>query len=293
MTRTKKTLFVAILGTLMIVILYLAYYSASVRESIIFFPIDEKANFISADTLLTLENNKKDMHYHVDWKIGSTLDQEAYLRQDIGFLFMNGRLMGTMNEWSQKTDQILEEQQIKGKESSLLQSISYHYAEIHNQEEEITSSQIMSSDTLYVIDSNFSPLNSFRKPSNSTEKEWKNIVDKVTSQQLDFAIEQALKESGLQQAHYDVYFLTELSAFNDQPLPSFTKSQTDQIIGNLWEGLYKNYFLGLQKKDGTTINPFGSTIPLILISKDQSHLYVLISTKENNTITLKQIISIP
>ncbi|MEI5905853.1 hypothetical protein WAK64_02070 [Bacillus spongiae] len=290
-SKTKKVLFV-VLATFILIILYLMIYQPKAKESIIFFPIDENARFLSADTLLTFEGKKKKNHYQTDWKITSKLDQEAYLRQDIGFLYINGRLHGMMNEWTQKTDQIVEEKGLKGKESSLLQGISFHYAEIHQNEDEITSAQRMSSDSLYVIDSNFSQLNSFREPENASEKEWKIILDKVTNQQMDFALEKGLQQSGLNLDQYDTYLLTEMTQFNDKPIPPFTIEQTAKIIGNLWEGLYKNYFLGLKKEDGTNVNALGSTIPLILVSKDQSHLYVLIITHSNEAITLKQIISI-
>ncbi|WP_341356596.1 hypothetical protein [Rossellomorea sp. y25] len=186
--------------------------------------------------------------------MSSKLDTPAYLRQDVGFLFMNGRLKGLMNEWEQNTDQIVEESTIKGKESSLLQAVSFHYSEIHETETEFTSAQKMSEDALYVIDSNFSTLNAFREPGTDAEKEWKNILDKVTSQQLDYLWEKAITSMQIPVEEYTSFPLTQFPQLEDQPLEGFTQGEWDRLIGNLWEGLYKNYYLGIKKRTALSLS---------------------------------------
>ncbi|MGM0853126.1 MAG: hypothetical protein ACQEWI_11040 [Bacillota bacterium] len=267
-------------------------YKPQTEESIIFFPINEHVSYESATTILMLQPEKKNDHYEVNWKVSSKLDTPAYLRQDVGFLFMNGRLKGLMNEWEQDTDQIVEESTIKGKESSLLQAVSFHYSEIHETETDFTSAQKMSEDTLYVIDSNFSPLNAFRQPGTDAEKEWKNILDKVTSQQLDYLWEKATASMQIPMEDYTSFPLTQLPKLENQPLEGFAEQEWERVIGNLWEGLYKNYYLGIKKEDGSVIESIDSAIPLILVKNDRKEVLVLLIDKNGEASLLKQQISI-
>lgn len=267
-------------------------YKPQTEESIIFFPINEHVSYESATTILMLQPEKKNDHYEVNWKVSSKLDTPAYLRQDVGFLFMNGRLKGLMNEWEQDTDQIVEESTIKGKESSLLQAVSFHYSEIHETETDFTSAQKMSEDTLYVIDSNFSPLNAFRQPGTDAEIEWKKILDKVTSQQLDYLWEKAIASMQIPMEDYTSFPLTQLPTLENQPLEGFTEQEWERVIGNLWEGLYKNYYLGIKKEDGSVIESIDSAIPLILVKKDRKEVLVLLIDKNGEASLLKQQISI-
>ncbi|WP_374054300.1 hypothetical protein [Rossellomorea sp. FM04394] len=266
-------------------------YKPQTEESIIFFPINENVSYESATTILMLQPEKKNDHYEVNWKVSSKLDTPAYLRQDVGFLFMNGRLKGLMNEWEQNTDQIVEESTIKGKESSLLQAVSFHYSEIHETESEFTSAQKMSEDALYVIDSNFSSLNAFREPGTDAEKEWKNILDKVTTQQLDYLWEKAITSLEIPIEEYTFFPLTRLPQLENQPLEGFTQGEWDRLIGNLWEGLYKNYYLGIKKEDGSVIESIDSAIPLILVKNDRKEVLVLLIDKNGEASLLKQQIS--
>ncbi|WP_051758202.1 hypothetical protein [Rossellomorea vietnamensis] len=266
-------------------------YKPQTRESIIFFPINENVSYESATTILMLQPEKKNDHYEVNWKVTSKLDTPAYLRQDVGFLYMNGRLKGLMNEWEQDTDQIVEESTIKGKDSSILQAVSFHYSEIHESDTEFTSAQKMSEDTLYVIDSNFSPLNAFRQPGNSAEKEWKNILDKVTSQQLEYLWEKAITSMGIPADEYTPIPLTSLPMYDGRPLEGFTRQEWDRLIGNLWEGLYKNYYLGTKKEDGSVVDSIDSAIPLLLVKKDKKEVLVLLVDQNGDASFLRQLIS--
>jgi hypothetical protein len=263
-------------------------YQPSTQESIIFFPINENVTYESTSTLLTLAPEKKDNFYEVNWKTSSKLDTPAYLRQDVGFLFINGRLKGKMNEWEQDTDGIVQGETIKGKESSLLQALSFHYSEIHENDDTYTSAQKMTEDKLYVIDSNFSPLNSFRQPGTDAEREWKAILDRVSSQQLDFLWEKGIDSLGIPIEEYSAIPLTELPGLEEKPLEGFDKVEWERLIGNLWEGLYKNYYLGIKKEDGAIIDSLDSTIPLILVKKDKKEVLVLLIDKDGNPSLLRQ-----
>jgi hypothetical protein len=259
-----------------------------VRESIIFFPINHNIRFQTASTVLTLKEEKRNDYFQVVWKIMSKLQEDAYLRQDIGLLYENGRLKGKMNGWEQNTDRIVESMIVLGQESSLYQAISFHYAEIHdNQTDDITSAQTMTNDHLYVIDSNFSPLTSFREASNNLEEEWEHILDHVTKQQLQYTWTKGLQIFKINRNDYIEIPLTSLHTYEHEPFPSYSIEDTQIIIGNIWEGLYKNYFLGIKTKDDV-VDPLNSIVPLILFPKKGNQLLILIVTGDQEPFLLKQ-----
>jgi hypothetical protein len=285
-----KASFPFLLIIFLVVICIQFVYQPPAEESIIFFPINENMEYTSANTSLTLEQKKKNDMYEVNWKISSQLEASAYLRQDISFLFSNGKLKAKMNEWQQGTDTIEEEITVSGKESSLLQAVSFHYSEIHETEDDFTSAQKTTKDTLYIIDSNFSPLSSFHHPSTTMEQEWKDLLEKVTSQQITYWWEKGINRTGIDSSKYIKIPLTDLPKYEDKPLNGFTNREWKKILGNLWEGLYKNYFNGIKKEDGTIADPLGSAIPLIMVGKEKKEVLVLLITKDGDASLLKQLI---
>jgi hypothetical protein len=269
---------------------------AEVEESITFFPIDPSVTYKKVDTNLSLLDHSKREDYDVKWRVSSALDRDAYLRQDLAFLYANGRLKGMMGEWEQNTEQVVQEEIINMKESSHFEAISFHHAEIHydgevDGSEKIYSAQSLSADELYVIDSSFSPLHSFREAHSKEEKEWKSVLDQITSQQLEYSWSKMMTENSINEDQYHQIPLTDIAQYKNKPFPGFTKEETNTIMGNLWEGLYKNYFLGIKKKDGSIVEPIDSTIPLILIAKNQTELLVISELKDGEAIVLRQNLS--
>ncbi|WP_433743142.1 hypothetical protein [Falsibacillus pallidus] len=276
---------------LFIVIGYSIFASADpdAKESITYFPIDKEAVFLKASNSITIKENAGQDSYSARWEMESELNQRAFLRQDIGFLYSNGILAAKMNKWGQNISLIKNGSTYKSKESSLLQSVGLHYAEIHSKENgDITSAQRMSQDQVYAIQSKWSRPYSFRIPSSNEERQWKNIIEQLMQQKLDYWVEKTSEKLPLQKQNKQIFFLTELPSYNDKPLPGFTKSQSDTIIGNLWEGLYKNYFLGIQLKNGTIEDPLGSTVPIIFLDKNKRELLVVFLSKSGEPIELKQ-----
>ncbi|EIJ78862.1 hypothetical protein PB1_14929 [Bacillus methanolicus PB1] len=284
----RKHIFLFITIFVITVSIILLNRPQQVKESITFFPIDPKVVFLNASTKLDLLDEKKQDRYSVAWKIESTLEREAYLRQDIGFLFANGRLKGKMGKWKQNTAYLFQEQIINDNDSSHLEAVSFHHAEIHYDNEQIFSAQTMSADNLYVIHSSLSPLHSFRTPGTNEETEWKTTIDKITNQDLDSSWTNAIEHFMIKRDQYITIPLTKLIEYNNRPLPGFTKHETERILGNLWEGLYKNYFLGIKKRDGTVVEPEGSIVPLILLAKNKSHLLTVTETGDGEPIMLRQ-----
>ncbi|WP_342432313.1 hypothetical protein [Neobacillus sp. FSL H8-0543] len=261
------------------------YKNPPAQESITFFPIDPKVNFIKTETILSPLNKPTNF---ILWTIHSTLDQKAYLRQDAGLLFANGRLTGQLSDWKQNTAALIQDDQIATEKSTLLQAITFHHAELHEKGDQIFSSQAMSADQLYVVHSN--PFKTFRVPSNKNEEQWKQQLDAETERMLQLSWNNGIRYFSIPLKNYEVLPFSQFHERAKTTLPGFSKPETARIVGNLWEGLYKNYILGIKKADGTIITPLGSTIPLILLAKDKTHLLVLTETGKGEPILLRQII---
>ncbi|MEI2403786.1 hypothetical protein V8V80_12905 [Niallia taxi] len=260
------------------------------KESITYFPIDTSVSFPTAATNLELGKQRYD-EYSVLWETKSNVNKKAYLRQNMGLLYANGRLLNTMGAWKQNTMELTEDKTVVERESRLFQAIAFHYAEIHDENDRIFSSQKLSSNHMYVVNSKFDKgAFSFSTPQSEAQKEWKGLLDKETEDVINYHVKDALKHFSVNSEDYpNKILLTDLAAYNDKPFPGFTQAQTATIIGQLTEGLYKNYFLGITKDDGTVTKPIGSTIPVILLAKD--HLLVVFTTADNEPVILRQQIS--
>jgi hypothetical protein len=275
---------------ILISIFYIFQQKQIAKESITYFPIDPTVTFPKANTTLTFSKKRFD-EYSILWQSNSSINKRAYLRQDMSLLYANGKLISTMGEWKQHTLELSEEKTVVERESNFFQAITFHYAEIHDTSERIFSSQKISADYLYVINSKFenTPL-SFHNPNNLVEKDWATMMDKEALDFVNYSFRQGLKKFHISAEQYDTkLLLTDLPKYNDTPLPSFSKEQSAKIIGQLTEGLYKNYFLGIIKEDGTIVDPIGSSIPVLLINDD--HLLIVFTTEDGEPIILRQQIS--
>jgi hypothetical protein len=278
----------AVLTILIVCILAVSLYkykNPPAQESITFFPIDPKVNFLKAETILSPLNKPGNI---ILWTIRSTLDQKAYLRQDAGLLFSNGRLASKLSEWKQNTAVSIQDSQVSTEKSTLLQAITFHHAELHGKGKQISSSQAMSSDQLYVVHSN--PIKTFRQPSSKDDEQWKKRLDSETERMLQLSWNKGIRHFSIPLKNYEALPLSQFHEKAKNTLPGFNNTETARIVGNLWEGLYKNYILGIKKTDGTIVSPLGSTIPLILLANDKTHLLVLTETGKGEPILLRQII---
>ncbi|KKI88615.1 hypothetical protein WQ54_30960 [Bacillus sp. SA1-12] len=275
----SKWIFVLLLALITSGFLYAFYHGKSVRESIIFFPIDESVIFEKASTTLQFIGKNHDDEYTINWNVTSLTNKEIFLRQDISLLFADGKLFDTLSKWEDHSQKLAQDKKIKGGDSSYYQAISLHYGEIHLENDLIRSQHQMTRDHLYVIDSEYTNRFAFKKPHTEEEQEWKNILDKVTEKQLEMSWKQLINFYHIKQEEYETIPLIELAAYNTKPLLGLTMAKTQEVIGSLWEGLYKNYFLGLKTKEGKVISQIGSTMPLLLIAKDNSHIVILIQAE--------------
>lgn len=265
--------------------------TTSVKESIIYFPIDPTVSFKTADTKVNILEEKDEDEYTVQWKVNSTLGKKAYLRQDISLLYEDGILNDKLSKWVENEDVLQQKKIITSEDSGHYEAISFHHAEIHYPNDVIKSAQTMSYDQLYVIDSPLQPLESFKTPETEEDAINKKVLDHATNQQLKVIWHNLIKYFNIPVENYYMIPLTKIYDYSVIPLPGLTKEKTDQVIGGLWEGIYKNYFLGIKNETGEIESPIGSSLPLILVSKDMTHLLFLTETKSGRNVQFIQYIN--
>lgn len=233
-----------------------------------YFPIDESGYFETASTEINYLPNDN-MNY-IEWITKSQSNYDSYLRQDISLLYENGKFKGIQNKWRQHTADIMLKQSYQQTKTSILQSISFHHAEIHYKDDTIKSIQKMSGDSLYFINE---PRihKAFHTPTSHKEKEWANKINKITDHHLQHYWNAIIEHYDIQKNNYEIIPLTDIKQFNEFPIPGLSMSETKQIIGQLWEGIYTNYITLLMEKQNQKVH----SIPLIMMAKDNSHLLVL------------------
>src|SRR5690625_3273486 len=239
-----------------------------------YFPIDESHFFETATTSINyLTNNDTN---NIQWITESTSSAESYLRQDISLLFENGRFKGIQNKWRQNVTNIMLKQSFQKTKSSLLETISFHHAEIHYKDKSIKSIQKMSEDRLYFIHNH--EMKAFHKPSTNEGKTLAKTLNDTTETYLTKKWNAMIEHYDIQKNNYIEIPLTEIFQFNEKPIPGLSMEKTEQIIGQLWEGMYDNYIILLSDKQEQRVH---HSVPLILMAKDNSHLLVLFEINDN------------
>lgn len=265
------------------------FTNSKVTETITYFPKDTDARFLDAKSNITnVKFNQNQFNFSI--KTYSRLDRPAYLRHDIALIFTNGKLIGKIGKWKENVDIIHMEKTFQGESNQLVRLISFHHAELH-QSQFITSSQKMSDDYLYIIPTALPSPVTFHMPNGEDEIGWKEVLDRNEQKVMMTNVKEAAKKYNINLIEYQMIPLSKLISYQNQPLPGFSKEKSDEIIGQLWEGLYKNYFLGIQKDDGQIVSSIGSTLPVILIAKNKSHLFIVSQTAGLDIIALKQVIT--
>ncbi|MBB6454272.1 hypothetical protein HNQ94_002747 [Salirhabdus euzebyi] len=245
------------------------------QKVIKFFPLDETKSFEESKTELKLLTQTDEDSYKIGWNMYSTMDKPVYLRQDVSLLFVDGKLKGILNQWKEEASTLKQETIFNGEDSSHYEAISFHHGEIHYPDDLIKSMQLMTHDHLYIIDSPHSALESFKEPIEQNEKEWKKTLDNTKYQHLNYYWTQLMQHYDLNKTDYLEIPLTELWKFNEKAFPTLTVEQTQQVVGQLWEGIYKNYITGIKTQDDPNGKPLNTYMPLILVDKKGQYLFVL------------------
>jgi len=238
--------------------------------AITYFPIDEqmKFDFVQTNLKVTPKNQKQQLI----WTSYSKSEQPLYLRQDVSLLYEDGLFKGVQSKWIEDQATILLEKDMPAQDQRLYQSISYHYGEIHQPNKKINSIGEMSSSEL------------FSKHANHQSK-----AEKV-NQKLTSHWNTLMEQFELNPNSYVAIPLTKLYMYNDKSLPTLSQGKTDEVIGQLWEGLYKNYMIPISQSLDTDETHH---IPLILFHKDGSHLMVIYTINGEKKKLIQQISHAP
>ena len=267
-----------------IISIYL-FQSTQAKETIIFFPIDPTLYFEHTSTHLLPSQSSKDT-YSVQWNVASTLNEPAYLRQDISLLYKNGQLEAVLNKWKQHHPTVTQKKKLKEQDSARYDALSFHYAEVHRNENTYTSVQQMSKARLYVVTT--PSFEAFQTPLSDIQKQWKSSLDHYTTSKTEAALNKAMHYFHLNKEHYQIISLTDLPVKANTIFRAFPKAKQEEIIGKLWEGIYKNYLLGIKLEDGTLVQPEGSSIPQLLVANNHRELLLLFTLKDGTPIMLRQ-----
>ncbi|MGM8213500.1 hypothetical protein ACLIBH_12050 [Virgibacillus sp. W0430] len=270
--KSYKAFFI-IVTPAFVTFIFLIIADSKSTTTINYFPIDRNATFEFAYTTIQL-NAYDHKGYEILWTSNSKTDQTQYLRQDISMLYSNGALKGILSKWKEKTDHIYMQMTFSDRGENVLDAISYHHGEIHHSNNKITSIHTMSNYILYITKQRKSNVSAFVLPSNAREHDQKQLIDLQKANQLSMHWSSLINNFSIDIHKYTSVPFTDLYVYDNEPLPDLSSTQTEKIIGQLWEGMYKNYVIpALEKKNDS--KQFINYIPLILFSKDNTHLLVL------------------
>lgn len=272
-------------------LLYSSEKEASTINSLTYFPRDSSLQFLTATTSLSQSSNGANAHnYKLHWMTDSETNRPVYLRQDVSLLFQNGKLIQVENQWKQQVSTLTYSKTLALNKEGYFQAITDHYAETHPKGDEIKSQDVMSWDHLFVMTKGLKTPDSFSFSTNAKETAFKNkITAQLSAHQYDL-LKEAANKFHLTLKDYAIFPLSHLVTYQENPLPGLTEKTSRRVISQLWEGLYKNYILGIQVNGPTPESPIGSDMPLILYKKSGNQLLVLIRSKSGQLFILKQTI---
>jgi hypothetical protein len=272
-------------------LLYSSEKDTSSINSLTYFPRDPAIHFLTATTSLRQSSNEDSTTaYKIHWTTGSETNHPVYLRQDVSLLFQNGKLIYLNNQWKQQVMALTFSKTLSFNKESYFEALTDHYAENHPKDSDIKSQDVMSWDHLFVMTKGLKNPQSFTFPTNRRESDFKDKLTTSISKEQHKILVQAAKTYHLKLEAYDVFPLSHIDTYQQNPLPGLTEKTSRRVISQLWEGLYKNYILGIHVKGPSFESPTGSNMPLILYKKSGEQLLVLIRSKTGQLVILKQTI---
>lgn len=286
--RRKFVITIVIIIALVTALLFYYLNRTQTKQSLVSFPEDQSLSFTRANTSLMAKKGNQNQLFSVNWKVSSATNKSTYLRQDISLLYEDGRLISVLNKWKNNTQALKQMKTIDASDSGHFEAITVHHAEAHYPNDVIKAKIKLTYDHLYIMASPLSHLTSFKIPMTTLEKEWYQVLDKTTHQQLHYILEQAYYKYKINPANYYIFPMSYLHVYNENCLPGLSSQETHRVISNLWEGLYNNYVMGIKTNQGNVISPLGSSIPYILFSKKGSHLLIVTQASSGEIILLKQ-----
>lgn len=267
----KKHLLTATI--LLSIAIYFIMLNPKAEMTLTYFPIDEEQQFSSTKSSLTPIEQMKT----IEWLSESYSDDILYLRQDISLLFTNGHLIGVLNKWAQHVNHIRQNKQLNVKPDTMLTTISFHHGERHHNDQ-ITSIQQMTSDTLYVFKQK-----AIHTPNTTDEQKKITSLEEKVNKKLTTHGNELMDFYKIERNLYTQIPLTKLQNVRDYFPTSISDESINRIVGQLWEGLYKNYVLPAIEMKATDI------MPIILLANDYSHLQVLYTLNGEKMQLIQQI----
>ncbi len=234
--------------------------------TITYFPPDQTVTFQEQNNELDYTNNK------LHWKTISTTSKPTYLRQDIAMLYRDGVFLGFMNQWKTNHKTLSFEHLFSKPKPGMYESISYHYSENHNNDD-IRSAALMDYSYLQLdcattnchVEQSGDQLSDSMHYNKKVEHHWDDLM-------AYFSIEEQL---------FTKMSMTHLFRYKDQPLPTLTQQETDDVINHLWEGIYANYIIALMD---TNEKQRAHYIPLVLMKSDEIQILYEINDKKEQLI---------
>lgn len=275
---------IVITFALTVAFLLFIIFNRAATPVITYFPHDPDLVYLIAETNISVRDQEDKDTYLVEWSSRSSLDKPVYLRQDVSLLFIDGKWKGTNSVWREKEKNIELSSNVQMNMGSLIQAITFHHGEVHYPSDEIYSVQQMSASNLFVMDSSQQKLETFSRPMTKRQKEWGKTVIQSIDKYLQSTWKDWIDDKGINLEEYHMIPLVDLIQFQETNIDSLTKEQTDKIIGQLWEGLYKNYIIPMLHEQWKT----SSAMPVILFSKDHTHLLVLFEDGNKEIQLLRQ-----
>lgn len=264
---------------LVVTIILLSLISQQSVPAIQYFPSDTNATIIEAKTQIT--QRKHNAKNNLTWSIYSNSNQNAYIRQDVSLLYANGLFKGVLGKWKQNVSAIGSKQDVTIENNALIQAITFHYGETHNQDETIFSIQQMTRDQLYYIQT-ASPY-IFKEPQTENDAGAQQTINDTINKMQTGHWEQLITHYEIDASEYTLIPLTDMFTYQSEPFPNQTMENTDKVIGQFWEGLYKKYVLLLNEKTHT------HHMPIILLANDQTHLILLFELETEKHFYIQQI----
>lgn len=287
MKKYRSLIFIVTISCLMAFLIFYFQKNSDLQESITTFPEDARLTYDIADTALSVKPRIQSGRYHLLWQADSKTNEKVYLREDLALLYKDDRLISILSNWRENSQRLNQKKRLTFKEDGRFEAISIHHAEKHRQGK-ITGKDIMSHDHLSVMVGVNDSVSSFRVPTAPEEQEWQRSRSLIIKNERDAILQQAKKTFDLDLSHYDIFPLTHLHIYQQQTLPGLDKKVTHRAISQLWEGLYKNYLLGIKLKENEIEAPLNSAMPLILYDKKGRNFLVVIKTAKGELALYRQ-----
>jgi hypothetical protein len=282
----RTLLFILITSFITALLLFYYHDRSDTEQSLTHFPDDPALSFESAATSIQFQPGSP---YTLLWTVESKINKPTYLRQDVSFLFKDHKLIGILSQWKEKTDEISQMKTFKENESGYFEAISVHHAENHYPNDVIKGKEVMSYDHLSVFNNDGS-FTSFRIPTHPNEKRFSQEKWQTLQLKQKDLMNLAAKRYHIDLSQYYGFPLSHIHVYSNQPLPGLSQKTTHRIISQMWEGLYKDYALGIHLSEDDIRDPIGSTMPVILFSKKADHLLIILQLNSGEITLLKQMV---